>query len=148
MRAVLPPEKAYSVLKTQLARLQDLKGRNYQEAKAAENEWFQLTESFVLRSFGSESTNYINFRSALSAGQHYGEWKDDDVPKAHYQRTFEARQLAYEAALRSSIAELEVDLPDTEIKGVYQPGEEYEFYRDVTACLKLAQKRFSSSILI
>jgi hypothetical protein len=23
---------------------------------------------------------------------------------------------------------------------VYEPGEEYEFYRDVTACLKLAQK--------
>jgi hypothetical protein len=31
-------------------------------------------------------------------------------------------------------------LPDTGIKGVYEPGEEYEFYRDAKACLALAQR--------
>jgi hypothetical protein len=56
------------------------------------------------------------------------------------QRNFLARAQAYESALRSSISELEIDLPDAGVKGVYEPGEEYEFYTDVTACLKLAQK--------
>jgi hypothetical protein len=133
------PEKAYSILKTQLAKLPALKGRNYEDAKSAEDEWFQLTEKFVLRSFGSESRNYSNFRRGRSAGEHFARGYGDPVPHARYQRNFEARQQAYEVALRSCIAELELDLPDTGIKGVYEPGEQYEFYRGVTACLKLAQ---------
>ena len=134
------PEKAYSILKTQLARLQELKGRNYEDTKSAEDEWFQLTEKFVLRSFGSESRNYSNFRRGRSAGEHFARGYGEPVPHARYQRNFEARQQAHEVALRSCIAELELDLPDKGIKGVYEPGEQYEFYRDVTACLKLAQK--------
>jgi len=35
------PEKAHSVLKTQLVKLQELKGRGYQTVDAAESEWFQ-----------------------------------------------------------------------------------------------------------
>ncbi len=135
----LPPERAYAVLKAQLEKLQLLKGRNYQEAKAAEAEWFQLTGKLVLRSFGSESTNYSNFRRGLSAGEHFA-IMDGVVPHGRYQRNFEARQQAYEAALKSCIGELELDLPDTGIKGVYEPGEQYEYYRDVATCLKLAQK--------
>lgn len=140
--ADLPPEKAYSFLKAQLAKLQELKGRNYQEAEAAEDEWFNLTAKLVLRSFGSGSTNYGNFRRGRSAGEHSMVVYDYDagVPHAQNQRNFEARLQAYESALRSCIAELELDLSGTEIKGVYQPGEEYEFYRDVSACLKFAHK--------
>jgi hypothetical protein len=134
----LSSEKAYAVLKVQLEKLQLLKGRKYDEANAAENEWFQLTEKLVLRSFGSVSTNYGNFRRGRSAGVHFAVM-NGVVDHARYQRNFESRQQAYEAALRSCIAELELDLPDTGIQGVYQPGEQYEFYRDVTACLKLAR---------
>ena len=138
--ADLSPEKAYSVLKAQLEKLQNLKGRNYQEADSTEDEWFNLTAKLVLRSFGSASTNYSNFRSGRSAGEHRVVPYGAGVPHGLNQRNFEARQQAYQAALRSCISELELDLPDTGIKGVYEPGEEYEFYRDVTACLKLAQK--------
>lgn len=42
--------------------------------------------------------------------------------------------------LRSSIAELAIDLPDVGIKGTYDAGQEYEYYRDVTACLKHATR--------
>jgi hypothetical protein len=135
----LSPEKAYAVLNVQLEKLQLLKDRNYEEANAAENEWFQLTEKLVLRSFGSGSTNYSNFRRGRSAGVHFAVM-NGVVDHARYQRNFESRQHAYEAALRSCIAELELDLPDAGIREVYQPGEQYEFYRGVTACLKLAQK--------
>ncbi len=136
-----PPEKAYEVLKAQLEKVQDLKGRNYnyQETKVAEDEWFNLTAKLVTRSFGSGSQNLSNFRRGRSAGDNFMSLSGD-IDYGLRQRNFEARLAAYEGALRSSISELELDLPDTEIKGVYVAGEEYEFYRDVTACLGLAQK--------
>src|SRR6266705_2479185 len=66
----LPPEKAYSLLRKQLEGLQSLKGRNYQEAQAAEDEWYNLTAKLVMRSFGGESPNHRNFRNGRSAGDH------------------------------------------------------------------------------
>lgn len=137
--ADLPPERAYAVLNVQLEKLQRLKGRGYQEAKSDEDEWSQLTEKLVIRSFGSTSSNHDNFLMALHAGEHYMRPAGGPTPHQLYQRNFEARQQACESALKSCIAELELDLPDAGVKGVYQPGEQYEFYRDVTACLKLAQ---------
>lgn len=135
----LPPEKAHSILKSQLGKLQDLKSRDYQTAEAAESEWFQLTAKLVMRSFGSGSPNYSAFRSGGSAGS-YVMQIGNYVDHRRNQSNFEARIQAYESALKSCISELELDLPETGIKGVYEPGEEYEFYRDVTACLKFAQK--------
>jgi hypothetical protein len=69
--ANLPVQKAYPLLKTQLDKLQELKGHNYQESDAAEDEWIQLTEKLVLRSFGGGSTNYGNILHARAAGEHY-----------------------------------------------------------------------------
>ena len=57
------------------------------------------------------------------------------------QSNFEARLQDYEAVLKSCLAELALDLPEAGIKGVYKPGEEYEFYRDVKSCLGLAQEQ-------
>ena len=135
-----PTEKAHSVLSAQLAKLQQLKGKDHQDVKPAEDEWFNLTAKLVMRSFGSGSPNYSTFRRGHRAGDYYvrpfGGGEDDELA----QRNFETRLEAYEGALRSCLAELELDLPDAEIKGVYQPGEEYEFYRDVKACLGLPQK--------
>jgi hypothetical protein len=136
----LPLERAYSALKAQLAKLEALKGKTFREVDTAEDEWQHLTEKLIIRSFGSASTNVRNFRWALDAGEHYMVPYMGEVNHALNQSNFEARLQAYEAALRTCIGELELDLPDTGIKGVYEPGEEYEFYRDVTACLGLAQK--------
>jgi len=33
--------------------------------------------------------------------------------------------------LRSSITELELMMPEPQLTGAYQPGDEYEFYRDL-----------------
>jgi hypothetical protein len=136
----LAPERAHSVLKTQLEKLQDLKSRNYQESKVAEDEWFDLTAKLITRSFGGGSQNLSNFRRGRSAGQNFISLTGGGVSHGLRQSNFEARLAAYEGALRSSIAELEIDLPESGIKGVYEPGEEYEYYKDVTACLKLAYK--------
>lgn len=138
--ADLAAERAYPLLKQQLSKLQELKGRNYLEVEAAEEEWRQFTETLVLRAFGSESRNYLNFRVAQDAGEHFMVPYDGGIPHQLNQSNYEARMTAYETALRSCISALELDLPDAGIKGVYEPGQEYEFYSDVTACLKLAQK--------
>lgn len=133
-------EKAYSVLSDQLAKLQKLKGKDYREGEALEDEWFNLTAKLVMRSFGSGSPNYSNFRQGRSAGEYYAQPFGGGINHSLAQRNFGTRLQAYEGALRSCIAELKLDLPDTGIKGVYEPGEEYEFYRDVKTCLGLAQK--------
>lgn len=138
--ADLPPEKAHALLTVQLEKLQAFRGRNYQEAEAEEEEWSQLTEKIIIRSFGSDSPNHDNFLMALHAGEHYMRLPGGPIPHGLYQQNFESRQKACLAALRSSIAELAIDLPDAGIKGTYDAGEQYEYYRDVTACLKLAQK--------
>jgi hypothetical protein len=136
----LPPERAYSVLKGQLEKIEAFKGQRYDQANAAEDEFYAFTSKLVMRSFGSDSPNYRTFCNGSSAGQYVVQPFGGGVDHGRNQRNFLARLQAYESALRSCISELELDLPDTGIKGVYEPGQEYEFYSDVTACLKLAQK--------
>lgn len=135
----LPPEKAYAVLSAQLKALEKLKGRNYAEAQADEDEWENLTEKLTIRAFGSDSTNVHNFYHARSAGVQIGAF-GRGLDHFRRQANFVARIKAYEAFLRSCLSELEIDLPETEIRGVYEPGQEYEFYRGVKAILEMATK--------
>lgn len=98
--ADLPAERAYSLLRQQLAKLQELKGHDYVEVAAAEEEWRQFTETIVLRAFGSKSSNYTNFRVAQDAGEHFMVPYDAGIPHQLNQRNYEARMTAYETALR------------------------------------------------
>jgi hypothetical protein len=136
----LPPERAFAVLSAQLKSLQALKGRNYSEAEAAEDEWRQLTEKLVIRSFGSGSPNVRNFRMATSAGEQFMVPYGAGVSHELYQSNFGARVQSYESVLNSCLAELRIDLPEDDIKGVYEPGQEYEFYRDIKSLLAFASK--------
>lgn len=140
----LPHEKAHTVLSAQLEKLQSFKTQNYQEAEAAEEEWFQFTHRLVLRSFGSASSYYRDFGYGKSAGEHYmrpaygfGGY-DSGVDHSLNQSNFLARLKAYESVLKSGLAELKMDLPEPEIKGVYEPGQEYEFYKSIKTILGLA----------
>jgi hypothetical protein len=135
----LPPEKAYAVLSSQLKALEKLKGRSYGEAQADEDEWENLTEKLTIRAFGGDSTNVHNFYHARSAGVQVGAI-GRGVDHFRRQANFVARIKAYEAFLKSCLSELEIDLPEDEIKGVYEPGQEYEFYRDVKAVLEMATR--------
>jgi hypothetical protein len=151
----LPPEKALSLLSEQLGKLESFRGRKLADVRVAEKEWYHFTERLVSRSFGVPHSNLTNFQWCWQAvgetrprqvrypagyGQPFGfggSQADDDYRE---QSNFEARMAAYESTLKNCIAELRLDMPDTGVKGVYEPGEEYEFYRDVAASLKLAQK--------
>ena len=81
-----------------------------------------------------------NFYRARSAGKHRIAPWGGGVNHRLLQDNFHARIQAYEAFLRSCLSELKLDLPEDEIKGVYEPGQEYEFYRDIKSTLGLARK--------
>lgn len=138
----LPPKKAYAALAAQLEALKRFEGSRHADVEAAEDEWYILTEKLILRSFGSGSTNLSHFRSCKYVGPEQvmvadfwggGEAQDLSQPR------LEARLQCYEGVLRSCIAELKIDFPEEEIKGVYEPGQEYEFYRDLKTILGLAK---------
>jgi len=137
----LSPEKAFAHLSQQMEKLQSFRNKNYEDARAEEEEWFQLTHKLIQRAFGSGSPNAQNFGRARSAGEHrmvldWGGYAGID--HAQNQRNFVARTTAYENALKSSLAELKLDLPEPEIKGVYEPGQEYEFYKGMKTILGVA----------
>ena len=142
----LPPDRAYAALSAQAKALEKLKARLYSEARADESEWCSFTQKMIIRSFGSDSRNNQDFHfcgyetSREPSRAQIPSFADrlDDEP-IRLQRNFEARLRCYEGVLRNCLAELQMDLPQAEIKGVYEPGEEYEFYRDLKSILGTAQ---------
>jgi hypothetical protein len=136
----LSPERAYSALSMQLESLQALKGLRYNEGEPKEREWSQLTGKLIIRAFGTDSSNRTHFSHALSAGEYYIRPFGGGEDHGLNQRNYETRIRAYEGVLNSCLAELKFDLPDPEIKGVFEPGQEYEFYRAVKTILGLASK--------
>jgi hypothetical protein len=132
----LPPEKTYAVLKKQLTALETLRGRNFREADSAETEWENFTLNILTRGFGEGSQNVSQFHSARWRGQH----RIGGMSDGQLQRNYDLRIEAYAAVLKSSMSELELFLPDPELAGAYEPGDEYEFYRDLKTIVGLGTK--------
>lgn len=140
--AVVPPSlgpgRAYTTLKRQFEALQALEGRNCAEAEHDEQEWQQFTQSVIERAFGNPSTNLRNFYSARSAGEHFIIPYGAENAGAIDQRNFEARINSFRSFLKGCFSELELIMPEKEIQGQYDVGDEYEFYRDVKTILGFA----------
>lgn len=130
----LPEDRALAALKSQLIKLENLKNRSFREAENEEKEWQHLTESIIRRAFGEDNPNMSKFFFARSAGEHYVGGMSESL----LQRNFEKRIEQFEALLRSLIAELQIFMPETEVEGAYEPGDEYLFYRDLKNILRLA----------
>lgn len=136
----LQPDKAFSVLSGQLQFLQELKGLRYSDGEAKEREWAQFTAKMIMRTFGSDSPNKTNFSRALSTGDYYMTPYGGAENHGLNQRNYDARIQAYEGVLNSCLAELRIDMPELEIQAVFEPGQEYEFYRAVKTILGFAAK--------
>lgn len=139
----LAPERALPVLRRQLDSLLLLKGRRFREIEAQEQEWHHLTQSIVERTFGNPSSNLSKYNMARNAGESFmmpviSGYQPDF--SAQDQSNFEARTSQCEAVLRSLISEIELFAPEQDIKGAYEPGDEYSFYRDLKGILSLAQR--------
>lgn len=122
-----PPEKTHRALQRQLTALDKLKGRRYDEAENEEREWENLTLNILNHGFGENSENVSQFHSARWAGAHYMGGMSPGLLQQNFQKRIEA----FTAMLRSSLAELELIMPEPELAGAYEPGDEYQFYRDL-----------------
>ena len=133
----LAPERALKALREQLDALQKLKNRNYQEAEKEETEWRYLTESIIENAFGNLSSELSKFNS-VCAGAPINMRRR--ISPQQFQADFERRIQKFEALLHSLIKPLELQLPEEEVQGVYESGDEYAFYRDLSSLVESATK--------
>lgn len=120
-------EQTLRVLKQQLEKLEPFKGKNHRLVKNAETQWSQLTQAAVINGFGEQSHNLSNFSHARSAGIH----NLSGISESQQQQNYNQRIAEYEAMLQSSIAEIEVVLPEAQVRGAYDAGDEWAFYKDL-----------------
>jgi hypothetical protein len=130
----LATDRALRAITEQLEAFQKLKNRNCQDADSDEPEWQHLTESIIEAAFGDPSSALHKFHMARNAGQ----YSLRGISPRQRQINFESRIKAQEALLRSLISTLRLQLPEEEIKGVYEPGDEYPFYRDLSSLIQTA----------
>jgi hypothetical protein len=136
----LSPEKSFQVLKKQLEELQKFKTRHHQEARRDEQSWYEMTKRFMEMTFGSPNAHSQNLGVARTAGEYYVTPFDYEGPSQQDQINFQERVAAYEGAVNNALTELGLLLPEPEIKGTYEPGDEYAFYKDLKGVLAAAQK--------
>ena len=96
-----------------------------------------LTLNILTHGFGEGSNNVGQFHQAKWAGDHYM----GGMSVGLLQSNLEKRVESFRAMLGSSLAELELMLPEAEIVGAYQPGEEYQFYVDLKTIVGFGTKQ-------
>ncbi len=130
-----PPEQTLRLLRQQLEKLQAFKGRNYREVENEEEVWAQTTQGALIHGFGEGSHNVSNYYGARSAGIHSMMGISDHQRQLNYGE----RIAQYEATLLSSIAELEASLPEPTMRGAYDAGDEWAFYKDLKDIMTAAK---------
>lgn len=121
-------DRALRALKGQLTKLDGLRGRRYDEAEADETGWVEFTQSIIVSTFGKSSLNLKNLESARWSGEH----NLFEMTEQQLQGNFELRLRAFEVLTLNLIDEIGLHMPDDDIQGAYEPGEQYELYRDVS----------------
>jgi len=122
-----PPDRTLRVLKQQLQKLQAFKGKNHRDVENEETIWKQTTEGAMIHGFGEDSHNVHHYYKARSAGVHMMGGISDHQQQLNYNQ----RIAKFEATLLSSIAELEASIPEPAMRGAYEAGDEYAFYKDL-----------------
>lgn len=127
-KPTLPPERSLKALTQQLESLQTLKTRNYNEAAADETAWVHMTETVVEAAFGNPSSEFNRFKSS----QYVGLFNVGGISAQQQQRNYNQRLQEAESVLQAAIGAVKLQLPEEEIRGAYDPGDEYAFYKDLS----------------
>ncbi len=122
-----PPERTLRILKEQLERLQFFKNKNHREMNNEEDVLQQTIEGALIHGFGENSHNLGNYHMARHAGHHSMMGISDHQQQLNYSQRIDK----FEVILRSSIAELQASMPEAEMRGAYDAGDEYAFYKDL-----------------
>jgi hypothetical protein len=80
------------------------------------------------------------FYTAGHAGSHFG-FGSEPIPRSQLdQNNFKARFTEFDALLRALTGALRLRLPEDKINAAYAPGEQYDFYRDLSALMATASR--------
>src|ERR1700733_2272931 len=131
----LAPERALGAVTQQLEHLQNLKNRQHHKANLEKKEWEHLTQNIIEAAFGAPSSELRAFHAARSAG----EYNVVGISPQQEQQNFVLQVKELEVLLRALLGALRLRLPEEEIKGVYEPGDEYTFYRDLSSLVQSAR---------
>lgn len=131
-----PPEKTYRALQKQLVAIEDLRRRSFHDSDNIVREWKNLTMNIFVHGFGENSENVAQLKGANLVGS----FSYMGMTDQERQENFQSRIEAYAATVRSSLAELELLMPEQEIAGAYDAGQEYEFYKDLKTIVGFATK--------
>jgi hypothetical protein len=129
-----PADKTMRVLRQQQEALQGFKGRVWRQVEHEEDEWVHLTSSVIVHGFGERSRNIDSFNMALHAGQR----SMMGTSEQQLQKNFELRNSEFQSVISSSIKELELSLPESDLQGAYGAGDEFAFYIDLKGILAKA----------
>jgi hypothetical protein len=140
-------QQAVEILSTLLHDFEAFSEEPYAQAKPEEREWQATTESMVIRAFGENSVQHRNYQNARRAGNSsftmatFGHGPSDAQKAAESQKNFEKRTSSTRAAMKAMIRELQILAPKAEFSGVYDSGDPFSFYRDLTQLLRTATSR-------
>ena len=118
---VMTTEKAWRSLRGQLEELSKLEQYGI-EGVPRVDAWEQLTGHIIERRWGKNSSQRLKF----------GEIEQEDYYGPDLDSSFRNRIDRHEALLESFLGMLKLDLPEEEAGGVYGPGDEFAFYRDLS----------------
>ena len=110
------------------------KGDRIDEADGHETNWEHQARGILEAAYGAPSSELERFCIARAAGAF-------DVmgnPPHQLQKNFELRIREQEALLGSLVSVMKLHFPEQEIKGAYEVGDEYGFYRDLTSLVQTA----------
>ena len=122
-----PPEKSLRELKKLLSELDTLQEKYYRDAEHEEEAWHQRAKNIFKRACASDSSNHENLLSARNGG-YYTVY---NASPERQQTNFLDRVRDSRIAVESAISDLQMSLPEPELQGVYEGGDEYAFCRDL-----------------
>ena len=131
-----PLDKSLRAVKAQLERLQELKPLDFRSGQTGMEGWRQITQNVFAHSFSSASGNIDYLEKAKRAGG----MSLDTMSDSDRQRKYQKQLQAYETCLKTAIDDLRMSLPEEEIKGVYEGGDQYAFCRDLRKLIQHATK--------
>jgi hypothetical protein len=119
------PDRSVRELNRLVIELDELDGKNNRSGADSETSWKQKSVNVFSRAFSSDSANHRNLMHARSAGSYTLYGGDDD------EQNYRDRLSAYRIAMSTAIDDLRMSMPELEIRGVYEGGDEYQFCRDL-----------------
>lgn len=118
---VMTTEKAMRSLQKQIEELSKLEGYGIEGVPWVHG-WELLTGHIIERMWGKNSSQRLKF----------SEIEQEGYPGPDHDRSFRIRIDQHKALLESFLGILKLDLPEVEAGGVYGPGDEFAFYRDLS----------------